>query len=35
MATLETIRSKLVDKEKNKEENKATREENKVRILDL
>jgi len=35
MATLETIRSKLANKEKNKEENKATREENKVRTLDL
>jgi hypothetical protein len=35
MATLETIRTKLADKEKNKEENKGTREENEVRILDL
>jgi hypothetical protein len=35
MATCETIRSKLIDKEKNKEETKATRDEKGVMTLDL
>jgi hypothetical protein len=35
MATRETIRSKLVDKERNKEETKATGEDEGVMTLDL